>query len=119
MFSQYKKRVTLKGLVGVAPNGTITHVSKLYPGSTSDKAIFADSGIIEQLEPGDSVLADKGFLISHLLPDGIELNIPPFKDIEQFTSAQVARNISIAKARIPVERANERIKKISHFRLYS
>ncbi|KAK3924803.1 Protein ALP1-like [Frankliniella fusca] len=110
MFSQYKKRITLKGLVGVAPNGTITHVSSLYPGSTSDKAIFADCGIIEQLEAGDSILADKGFLISSLLPDGVELNIPPFKDVQQFTSAQVARHISIAKARIHVERANERIK---------
>jgi len=110
MFSQYKKRITLKGLVGVAPNGTITHVSSLYPGSTSDKAIFAECGIIEQLEAGDSILADKGFLISSLLPDGVELNIPPFKDVQQFTSAQVARHISIAKARIHVERANERIK---------
>ncbi|KAK3913028.1 THAP domain-containing protein 11 [Frankliniella fusca] len=110
MFSQYKKRITLKGLVGVAPNGTITHVSSLYPGSTSDKAIFADCGIIEQLEAGNSILADKGFLISSLLPDGVELNIPPFKDVQQFTSAQVARHISIAKARIHVERANERIK---------
>ena len=36
-FSHYKQRNTFKGLIGVAPNGTITFCSKLYPVNTSDK----------------------------------------------------------------------------------
>jgi len=39
MFSTYKNRVTGKGLVGIAPDGTVTFVSPLYPGRTSDKDI--------------------------------------------------------------------------------
>lgn len=38
-YSSYKHRNTLKGLVGVAPNGVITYASKLYPGSTSAKKL--------------------------------------------------------------------------------
>lgn len=38
-YSSYKHKNTLKGLVGVAPNGVVTFASKLYPGSTSDKKI--------------------------------------------------------------------------------
>ena len=38
-FSHYKQRNTFKALVSVAPNGTTTFASDLYPGSLSDKQI--------------------------------------------------------------------------------
>jgi len=38
-FSHYKQRNTLKALIGIAPNGCITYVRPLYPGSVSDKDI--------------------------------------------------------------------------------
>jgi len=60
-YSSYKHKNTLKGLVGVAPNGVITYDSKLYPGSTSDKKIVNHCGVLEILQPGDLVLADKDF----------------------------------------------------------
>ena len=39
----------MKYLVGVAPNGVITFVSQGFPGSTSDKMVTAQSGIISHL----------------------------------------------------------------------
>lgn len=109
-YSSYKHRNTWKLLVGVAPNGVITFVSKAYPGSTSDKKIVEHSGILNQMHHGDLILADKGFLIQDLLPAGVSLNIPPFLSTPQFTEAQVYETQKIAKARIHVERAIRRIK---------
>nr|CAH7716057.1 unnamed protein product [Callosobruchus chinensis] len=75
-YSSYKHRNTLKALIGVAPNGVITFASDLYPGPVSDKKIVRHCGILDQL--GDLVIADKGFLIKDMLPQGVHLNIPPF-----------------------------------------
>lgn len=109
-YSSYKHRNTCKGLVGVAPNGVVTYVSPLYPGSTSDKKIVKDCGILDQLEAGDLVLADKGFLIRDIMPAGVSINIPPFLTTPQFTLEQVKQTECIAKARIHVERAIRRMK---------
>ncbi|XP_030293373.1 uncharacterized protein LOC115593829 [Sparus aurata] len=70
LYSQYKGRTTLKALIGVAPNGVITFASDLYGGSASDKAITADCGLLQHLQPGDMVMADKGFTIRDILPEG-------------------------------------------------
>jgi len=110
-YSHYKHYHTLKGLVAVAPNAVITFVSQLYPGSTSDKAITQHCGIIDQLEAGDMVLADKGFLLSDILPAGVTVNIPPFLNTSQFSKEQCILTRNIARARIHVERANARIKR--------
>jgi hypothetical protein len=37
-----------------------------------------DCGILNLLEEGDSVMADKGFEIERDMPLGVSLNIPPF-----------------------------------------
>ncbi|XP_031337295.1 uncharacterized protein LOC116179684 [Photinus pyralis] len=109
-YSSYKHRNTLKGLIGVAPNGVITYASKLYPGSISDKKIVQDSGVLKVFQPGDLILADKGFLIADLLPQGVHINTPPFLCSAQFTPEQVIMTRTIARARIHVERAISRIK---------
>ena len=54
-------RGSFKTLIGVAPNAVITYVSKLFPGSTSDKAIVENSGVLSHFKAGDLILADKGF----------------------------------------------------------
>ncbi|KAF2899394.1 hypothetical protein ILUMI_06781 [Ignelater luminosus] len=51
---------------------------------------------------GDLVIAEKGFLISDLLPPGVTLNSPPFPE-------QVAMTTNIARAGIHVEQAIRRI----------
>lgn len=109
-YSNYKHRNTLKGLVGIAPNGVLTFCSCLYPGSTSDKEIVKHSGVLDIFNSGDLILADKGFLINDLLQEGVSVNIPPFLGSPQFTPNQVIRTLTIAKARVHVERAICRIK---------
>ena len=112
-YSHYKQRNTFKGLVGVAPNGVITFMSALYPGSTSDKEVVRHSKVLDHMEPGDLVLADKGFLIHDLMPSGVALNLPPFLTTAQFTRAQAELTVTIARARIHVERAIQRIKQFA------
>ena len=51
---------TAKGLVGIAPNGAVTFISDLYGGHVSDRKIVIASGILDMLEPHDSVMADWG-----------------------------------------------------------
>ena len=57
--------MTYKGLIGIAPSEAITFVSQLYPGSISDKEIFAKSEILNDnlWGGGESFMADQGFLI--------------------------------------------------------
>ena len=121
VYSHYKSNYTFKALVGISPNGWITFVSELYGGSVSDKEITRNCGILDLLSPGDTVMADKGFRIHDILPPGVSLNIPPFlcKDAsgkKQFTVDQARKTTLIARARVHVERAIQRIKlyKILH-----
>lgn len=112
-YSNYKSNYTAKFLVGVAPNGTIIFVSEAFPGNASDKSIVKDSELLSHLNAGDLILADKGFTIHDILPPGVHLNLPPFlygKPKCQFTEAEARYTRDLARARIHVERANQRIK---------
>lgn len=117
LYSSYKSNTTLKGLVGISPYGAITFVSCLYTGSISDKEITRCSGILDLLEEGDSVMADKGFDIDNLLKDkNVQINIPPFLEKQsQFTPADVQKTKAIASVRIHVERAIRRLKEYHFF----
>ena len=113
LFSSYKNHVTLKALVGIAPNGAITFVSQLYTGSISDREIVLRSGfLLQQFDDGDFVMADKGFQIQDILPLGVSLNIPPFLGSNsQMCVEDVIKTQQIASLRIHVERALNKIVK--------
>lgn len=91
----------------------MTYASDLYPGSTSDKILVGHCKVLKVFEEGSLILADKGFLISDMLPAGVSVNIPPFLLTPQFTEAQVIHTRNIARARIHVERAINRLKDYS------
>jgi len=116
-FSNYKSTNTYKVLVGISPSGVITFVSNLYAGSISDKELTRCSGILGKLEPGDSVMADRGFDIQEdLALLGVGLNIPPFlKGKSQLSESELVETRRIASIRIHVERAMERIKNFHIF----
>ena len=111
-YSSYKSHNTAKGLVGISPQGAVTFVSDLYGGHASDRQIVVSSGIIDLLEGGDSVMADKGFEIQDLLvPKKVSLNIPPFMRCkDQLDPDEEDETRQIASVRIHVERAIEKIK---------
>ena len=116
-FSNYKNDNTFKALIGISPDGTITFVSSLFPGSISDKALTRMSGILDLLESGDSVMADRGFDIEEdLILRGVRLNIPPYlRGKKQLSEKEVVVTRRIASLRIHVERAMERIKNFHIF----
>ncbi len=53
-YSNYKHFLSVKYLIGVAPNGAITFVSHGFPGSTSDKVVTSESGVISHLQVSQS-----------------------------------------------------------------
>ena len=125
-YSDYKSANTLKCLIGVDANGGIMFVSHLYTGRISDKEICERSGFFAllkrkleygELQPGDAVMADRGFSISdRLIEMELELNIPPFlHDRPRFSAEEVIRTQTIAHHRIHVERAIGKVKNFSIF----
>lgn len=94
----------------MAANAVITYVSKLYPGSISDKEIVKQSGLVNHMASGDLIPADKGFLIQDIVPKGVSVNIPPFSQNGKFTASEIRATKTFAKCRIDVERANARLK---------
>ena len=87
-------------------------MSRLFPGSISDRELTRQSGFLQLLDPGDSIMADRGFDIQDdLIPLGVRLNIPPFlRGKSQLEENEIVETRRIASLRIHVERAMERIK---------
>lgn len=105
-WSQYKGHNTVKFLISICPLGSVTYISKSYGGRTSDKAITEDCGILANLEYGDLVLADRGFLIAESV--GLccaTLHIPPFtRGRKQLSCSELESTRCLANVRIHVER---------------
>lgn len=113
-YSHYKKGFRVKALIGCTPSGYISFVSKCYGGKTTDAQITTQSGLINLLEPGDMVLADKGFPDIKSVIDSTGNNIllvmPPFLEQRGFTAEEVQQTRDIASVRIHIERIMQRIR---------
>ena len=76
-WSSYKHHNTFKGLIGISPTGACVFVSNLYTGGISDQEITRCSGILDLVDSGDSVMANKDLIYCYdLLIRGC-INTPP------------------------------------------
>jgi hypothetical protein len=93
-------------LIGITPQGTICFVSEAWGGRTSDKFLTENCGFLDNLIPGDLVLADRGFTVHESVRfRQAKLNIPAFtKGKDQLDPADVEQTREIATVRIHVER---------------
>lgn len=105
-WSTYKHSNTVKFLIGITPQGSISFLSKAWGGRASDKWITENCGLLRKLLPGDLVLADRGFDISDSVQMCCaEVNIPSFtKGKEQLSAEDIETTRKIAHVRIHVER---------------
>ena len=118
LYSSYKSNTTLNSLTGISLHGAITFVSSLYTGAISDKEITRCSGILDLVEAGDSVMADKSFDKEDLRRGkSVSLNPLSFflESRSQFSASEVQQTKMIANVRIHVERAIRRIKEYHIF----
>lgn len=111
-YSYYKGDNTWKFMTGVSPAGNLINISRAYGGRVSDKTIFEQSYLLDQLDPGDSIMVDRGFLVDEICDrNRVKVIRPPFlHDKKQFTKQEALLTAEIARARVHVERANQRIK---------
>ncbi len=111
-YSNYKSHDTIKFLVGISPTGSITFLSKSWGGWASDKTITKSSGLIDLLEEGDIVMADRGFSFpEYFAAKGVQLLIPASTPGKTPLSGQeVSMSCHMSRMRIHVEKAIGRIK---------
>jgi len=63
-WSIYKNKNTAKYLIVIIPQGVVSFISEGWGGRVSDKHITENCTSLNNLLPGDVVLADRGFTIS-------------------------------------------------------
>lgn len=102
----HKHHNTIKVLIGVTPQGTISFVSKAWGRRTSDKFLRENFRIMKKLLPGDLVMADRGFTIHEsLVCEQAQLTIPAFTwGKVQLDLFEVEKTRGTANVRINVER---------------
>ena len=110
-YSHYKSYNTGKLLVSLSPICHLNFVSKLFSGSISDKEIVRKSGFLEQINPEDHIMADKGFNIQDLLAlRGAYLIAPPIMMKDNISSRASTATRRVATTRVHVERMIRKLK---------
>jgi len=111
-YSNYKGRNTIKLLVACTPTGGVSFISKAWGGRVSDLELIRRSGFYNILEPGDQILADRGFPITEdLAGKGVTVLIQSFtRGKKQLEGRNVERSAAISRVRIHVERCISRMK---------
>ena len=126
VWSNYKHHSTIKFLIGITPQGTISFVSHCVGGRMSDKEITEQSGLIDHLLPGvpihacivhiimyiygistgDVILADRGFTCEEYAGMALaEVKLPPFtRGKKQLEKVDVDWSRELSLVRIHVER---------------
>ena len=111
-WSTYRHHNTLKFHIGVAPNSSITYISKAYTGRISDKEITIDTGYLDTVPRYTVLICDKDFNIAEeFAVRHITHYVPPGKrGASQMSSVEVAKTNRIARLRILVEQVIRKMK---------
>ena len=103
-WSNYKQHNTVKFLIGIAPQGVVSFISKGWGGRVSDVHLTQNCGLLQNLLPGDLVLADRGFTVQESV--GMyyaEVKIPPFtrgkKQLSKFENLHITTTLSRSDSR--------------------
>ena len=96
----------MKFLIGIAPQGVITFISKGWGGHVSDRYLTENCGILDHLLPGDQILADCGFTIQEIVAlKQAEVKLPSFtRGQKQLSKLEVDSSRILSRVRIHVER---------------
>ena len=107
VYSHYKSGTTIKFLIGITPQGTISYVSHGWGGRTSDKWITEHcKDFLDKLLPGDVILADRGFDIGEVTGELLARVITPafMNKRLQLSGDDVEMSRRVSSVRIHVER---------------
>jgi len=111
-WSEYKGHNTGKGLIALSPLMLPVFASDIYPGSKSDEEIMSQSGILSFAQQGDRWLADKGFIVQHILDNwGVRVETPAkLEGKKQFSVEEDIHNRKNSQVRVHVERGIRQVK---------
>ena len=112
-YSNYKKHNTVKVFIGIAPTGAIVFISSAWGGRVSDKVITQQCGFLDLIDPGDVILADRGFNVhDDIAIRGGRLEIPAFtKGKKQLSREEIEQSRQLSRVRIHVERVIGQLRK--------
>lgn len=90
----------------------ISHCSAAFGGRASDKVITKHTGVYDKCDPGDGIMVDKGYHIEEECENNMLVLIPPpfLRNNRTFTRAESVQCCKIARARVHVERVNQRVR---------
>ena len=116
-YSDYKSHTTVKYLVAIDTfTGVFVFVSAGFSGNASDRFTIEHSGILDNLIPGQRLLADKGYTARDLFAQKrCFLTIPSFLTGGKFNAKEAMESRLIASVRIRVENAIRRLKEYKIF----
>ena len=84
----------------------MSYCSDAYGGAASDRQIVERSSLAQMCDPGDSLMADKGFNVQDLFENvDVKINIPSFfKKKNRISNKQLKSDRQIASKRVHIER---------------
>ena len=114
-WSNYKITNTIKYFVSFTPTGAVNFLSNGWGGRVSDKEITRKCGILDYIEYGDQILAERVFTVSEEIGyHGGILVIPSFtKGKKQLPKNEVEWDRYIARVRIHIELVIGRMRKFN------
>lgn len=101
-----KHHNTVKLLISITPQGLVSFVSKGWGACVSDKHLTENCEILDNLLPGDQIIADHGFNVEESV--GLycaEIKLPPFtRGKKQLSRVEFDTARKLLRVRIHVER---------------